>query len=327
MYYRGGKILFNSRTQKLCRLKNFQLWGGVETGETKDVPGTNANERESRPNELNDPAVSGFVDKVEKYMRGESTGYFHHGSLIMDTKRAFEKAGISLEFLNKWIPDWKSKLAEATSERSEKQLESHGGIPKVLQSSGRETLETKMSPEKQENLDNAILLVEDRVRRRSVPDDFLYHLEKGDRSYVDQFFPSLGVNDLNKWTNRELFLLWQGVVALKEKKDATYRERVAEETKRMQEENELMKEKQEREYRKKRKISDEEIAREASSVASGLSRGDDPMRFDYYEFEKSIRPYFERGSHPDYLGYSGEDLRFLCLSVRNIMEKEKKSGF
>ncbi len=311
-------------------IEKFPVMGGVETGETKDVQG--ANERESRPNELNDPAVSGFVDKVEKYMGRESTGYFHHGTLIMDTKKAFEKAGISLEFLNKWIPDWESKLAEATLERSEKQLESHGGmsnesISRVLQSSGRETMEAKVSPEKQENLDNAILLVEDRARRRSVPDDLLYHLEKGDRSYVDQFFPSLGVNDSNKWTNRELFLLWQGVVALKEKKDATYRERVAEETKRMQEENELMKEKQEREYRKKRKVSDEEIAREASSVASGLSRGDDPTRFDFYEFEKSIRPYFERGNHPDYLGYSGEDLRFLCLSVRNIMEKEKKSGF
>ncbi|MEK7558553.1 MAG: hypothetical protein AAB507_01875 [Patescibacteria group bacterium] len=54
-------------------------------------------------------------DVVQKYIKGERSGYFHHSPIIADTERVYQEEGKDIGKLDVEIPGWREKLAEATA--------------------------------------------------------------------------------------------------------------------------------------------------------------------------------------------------------------------
>jgi len=51
---------------------------------------------------------------VQKYIKGERSGYFHHGPLIADTESAYKDEGKDINELDVEIPNWREMLAVAS---------------------------------------------------------------------------------------------------------------------------------------------------------------------------------------------------------------------
>lgn len=149
----------------------------------------------------------------------------------------------------------------------------------------------------------------EKILNTRTPLDFSEKLRIGDGSYVARYIP-----ELKTWGRRDLYLLSEAVETLRNQRADEAGRRNKELIVQQETESAARNAFLDSEHRAKRNISDGEIDERAKEVARNLVA----MTGD--EYAKSLRNYFSTGNHPNYPGYSGEDLRALANAVDKYSE-------